>query len=162
MTTERNSQPKSPPEYVIYTDGACSGNPGPGGWAALVQRAENENLLVGAEKLTTNNRMEMMAVIKATQSLLDNATAVVYSDSKYVIDGITKWLPRWKVSNWVTASGKLAKNSDLWRLLDEENQRLNVRWEWVKGHAGHPQNERVDLAARIAIEDLIKSEAAGS
>ena len=134
--------------YHIYTDGACKRNPGPGGWAALIRTPNGERIIRGADSLTTNNRMEMIAVIEATNLLENGSKVVVYSDSKYVIDGITKWLPKWKSNHWRTSADKPVKNSDLWRRLDEANVRLRIDWEWVKAHSGHPDNELVDSEAQ--------------
>lgn len=140
----------SPTPVDIYTDGACSPNPGPGGWGALLVRGAAEQELYGAQaSSTTNNRMELMAPICALQSLPTPCAVRLYTDSIYVRDGITKWMLRWKVNGWQTAAKQPVKNVDLWRLLDAAVGRHDVRWHWVKGHAGHPGNERADrLAAR--------------
>ena len=140
----------SPSIYQIYTDGACKNNPGPGGWAALIRSPKGEKLITGAESMTTNNRMEMIAVIEAISTVEDGSEVVIHSDSRYVIDGITSWLPKWKLNNWRTSTNKPVKNSDLWRDLDKANNRLHISWEWVKGHSGHPENELVDDEARQA------------
>lgn len=147
MTTELK-------QVDIYTDGACSGNPGPGGWGALLRYGEVEKELSGGERDTTNNRMEMMAVIMALESLKSPCRVSLYSDSKYVLDGVEKWLPNWKRSGWKTASRAPVKNAELWKRLDEAIRRHNISWHWVKGHAGHVENERVDALARLAIEEL--------
>jgi ribonuclease HI len=147
MTTELK-------QVDIYTDGACSGNPGPGGWGALLRYGEVEKELSGGERDTTNNRMEMMAVIMALESLKTPCRVSLYSDSKYVLDGIEKWLPNWKRSGWKTASRAPVKNAELWKRLDEAIKRHSISWHWVKGHAGHVENERVDALARLAIEEL--------
>jgi ribonuclease HI len=140
----------------IYTDGACSPNPGPGGWGALLIRGHAEQELCGGEATsTTNNRMELMAPIRALESLPTPHTVRLYTDSIYVRDGITKWMLRWKVNGWQTSAKQPVKNVDLWRLLDLAVARHDVRWHWVKGHAGHPGNERADrLAARGMAEAL--------
>jgi ribonuclease HI len=135
----------------IYTDGACSGNPGPGGWGALLVYGETEKELSGGEKDTTNNRMEMMGVIMALESLKEPCKIDLYTDSKYVLQGATEWMKGWKAKGWKTASKDPVKNKDLWERLDEAMQRHDLKWHWVKGHAGHAENERVDELARRAI-----------
>lgn len=140
-------------EVDIFTDGACSGNPGPGGWGALLRSKGNERTLRGGELATTNNRMELMAAIRALESL-DGPTRVrVYTDSVYVRDGITSWLPQWKARGWRTAARKPVKNVDLWQALEQAISRHQVEWHWVKGHAGHPDNERADALARQGLEE---------
>jgi ribonuclease HI len=138
-------------EVIIYTDGACSGNPGPGGWGALLQCRDNERELSGGEAATTNNRMELMAVIEALNALKKPVRAVVHTDSQYVQKGISEWIHGWKRKGWKTASGSPVKNVDLWQALDSAARVHQVEWKWVKGHAGHPENERVDRLARDAI-----------
>ena len=138
-------------EVIIYTDGACSGNPGPGGWGALLQCRDNERELSGGEAATTNNRMELMAVIEALNALKKPVRAVVHTDSQYVQKGISEWIHGWKRQGWKTASGSPVKNVDLWQALDSAARVHQVEWKWVKGHAGHPENERVDRLARDAI-----------
>ncbi len=138
-------------EVIIYTDGACSGNPGPGGWGALLQCRDNERELSGGEPATTNNRMELMAVIDALNALKKPVRAVVHTDSQYVQKGISEWIHGWKRKGWKTASGSPVKNVDLWQALDSAARVHQVEWKWVKGHAGHPENERVDRLARDAI-----------
>lgn len=138
----------------IYTDGACRGNPGPGGWGALLSYADKERELFGGEKDTTNNRMELRAAIEALKVLTQRCDVTLTTDSVYVKNGITSWLEGWKAKGWKTASRKPVKNLDLWKLLDEQNQRHNVRWEWVKGHSGHPGNERADQLANRGIDEL--------
>lgn len=138
----------------IYTDGACSGNPGPGGWGALLVFKGRERVLSGAEPLTTNNRMELMAAISALEILKRPCTVDLYTDSQYVRQGITEWLKGWKARGWKTASREPVKNEDLWRRLDEARQTHDVRWHWVRGHAGHVENERVDGLARAAIATM--------
>jgi len=140
----------------IFTDGACRGNPGPGGWGALLRFDGKEKELYGAEAETTNNRMEMLAAISALESLKHNRHLVIITtDSRYVMDGMTKWLPGWKKKNWKTASKQPVKNKDLWQRLDLLAGDLNIEWRWVKGHSGHPENERVDELANIAIDKML-------
>jgi ribonuclease HI len=136
----------------IYTDGACRGNPGPGGWAALLIMGENQKELNGAEGLTTNNRMELTAVIRALQALKRPVQARVYTDSEYVRRGITEWVQGWKLRGWRTADKKPVKNQDLWQQLDELAAGHQLEWRWVKGHSGVPGNERVDHLANAAID----------
>jgi ribonuclease HI len=138
----------------IYTDGACRGNPGPGGWAALLLSGVHEREISGAEPLTTNNRMELTAVIRALEALKRPVEARVYTDSEYVRRGITEWLAAWKVRGWRTADRKPVKNQDLWQRLDELSARHRIAWHWVPGHAGVPGNERVDRLANLAIDAL--------
>ncbi|MGB0819594.1 MAG: ribonuclease HI [Parvibaculales bacterium] len=134
--------------YEIFTDGACSGNPGPGGWGALICNGKNENELTGGAAETTNNRMELLAAIEALKSLPDGSAVRLTTDSVYVKDGITNWIKNWKARGWKTAAKKPVKNVDLWQELDSEAQRHSVEWHWVKGHAGHAGNERADELAR--------------
>ena len=141
---------------LIYTDGACSGNPGPGGWGAVLLSGGHERELSGGEPQTTNNRMELMAAIMALEALKRPCKVDLYTDSQYVRQGITEWLPGWKARGWKTADKKPVKNDDLWRRLDEARARHEVGWHWVKGHAGHPLNERADGLARGAIQALRK------
>ena len=139
----------------IYTDGACSGNPGAGGWGAILRCRNVEKELSGGERETTNNRMEMTAVISALQALKCPCNITLYTDSRYVLDGVTKWLPNWKKNNWKTANKKSeVKNMDLWQILDALMPQHEIRWVWVKGHNGHPENERVDELARLEIKNL--------
>lgn len=142
-------------EVVIYSDGACRGNPGPGGWAALLIKGASERELSGAEAETTNNRMELTAVLRALEALRRPVRARVYTDSEYVRRGITEWLSGWKSRGWKTADRKPVKNQDLWLALDAATARHDIDWRWVPGHAGVPGNERVDLLARRAIEALV-------
>jgi len=135
----------------IYTDGACSGNPGPGGWGALLRYGTHEKELSGFEPETTNNRMEMVAVIEALRTLKKPCKISLYTDSTYVKNGVTKWLDGWKANGWVNAAKKPVKNQDLWEVIDSEIGRHKIVWYWVKGHDGHIENERVDLLARQAI-----------
>jgi ribonuclease HI len=138
----------------IYTDGACRGNPGPGGWAALLQMGEREKELSGAEALTTNNRMELTAVIRALEALKRPVQVRLYTDSQYVRRGITEWLRAWKARGWRTADRKPVKNQDLWQLLEAASAPHQIEWHWVPGHAGVPGNERVDRLANEAIDAL--------
>ena len=135
----------------IYTDGACSGNPGPGGWAAILRSGAYEKEIFGGEAVTTNNRMEMFAVIRALQSLRTKAPITIHTDSRYVMDGATKWLKRWKANGWKTSDKKPVKNEDLWRALDDLLSGHDIKWRWVEGHSGHTENERADQLARSAI-----------
>jgi len=138
----------------IYTDGACSGNPGPGGWGVLLRWNGHEKELFGGEAETTNNRMEMMAVIQALGALKKASRVDLYTDSKYVMQGITEWIEGWKAKGWKTAAKKPVKNVDLWQQIDEAVQEHDVTFHWVKGHAGHPDNERADELARRGITTL--------
>ncbi len=140
----------------IYTDGACSGNPGPGGWGALLRLGGEEKELFGGEPATTNNRMEMMAVIKALRALKREMRVRVHTDSQYVQKGITEWIAGWKRRGWKTADKKPVKNVDLWQALECEAARHQVEWFWVKGHAGHVDNERADALARRGVETARK------
>lgn len=137
---------------TIYTDGACSGNPGPGGWGAILKYREAEKELSGGDAHTTNNRMELIAAIEALNALKRASEVDVYTDSVYVRDGITKWLASWKQKGWKTASKKPVKNDDLWRALDEAVARHQIEWHWVKGHDGNELNERADALARAGME----------
>jgi ribonuclease HI len=134
--------------YEIFTDGACSGNPGPGGWGALINGPDGENELTGGAADTTNNRMELQAAIEALKSLPTGSAVTLTTDSTYVKDGITSWIKNWKARGWKTAAKKPVKNVDLWQNLDAECARHQVNWQWVKGHAGHAGNERADELAR--------------
>lgn len=139
----------------IYTDGACKGNPGPGGWGALLRFKGNEKELCGGENNTTNNRMELLAVIRGLAALTRPCHIVVYTDSQYVQKGISEWIHGWKARGWKTASKEPVKNADLWQQLDSEQARhLHVDWRWVKGHAGHEFNERADQLANQGIERI--------
>ncbi len=138
----------------IYTDGACRGNPGPGGWGAILQFGDKEKTLHGGETNTTNNRMELTAVIKGLSCLKRPCKVVVFTDSKYVIQGMTEWLPNWKRRGWKTAAKKPVLNMELWQALEREASHHDIRWEWVKGHSGHPQNERADQLANRGIDEL--------
>jgi ribonuclease HI len=138
----------------IYTDGACRGNPGPGGWAALLKSGAHEKEISGAQEHTTNNRMELTAVIRALEVLKRPVRARVYTDSQYVRRGISEWLPQWKARGWRTAGRKPVKNQDLWQRLDQLAAGHEIEWHWVPGHAGVPGNERVDRLANAAIDTL--------
>jgi len=139
----------------IYTDGACRGNPGPGGWAALLIAGEHEREISGAEELTTNNRMELTAVIRALEALKRPVQGNLYTDSQYVRQGVLEWLPQWKARGWKTASKQPVKNQDLWQTLDDLVKRHELEWHWVKGHSGNVGNERVDALANRAIDAMI-------
>jgi len=154
MTAGEKSGPAQPEPVEIFTDGACSGNPGPGGWGALLRYKAQERELSGAEAKTTNNRMEMMAAIAALEALKRPSRVRLTTDSTYLRDGITKWIIAWKKRNWKTASKKPVKNVDLWQRLEAALESHDVAWHWVKGHSGHAENERVDELAREAIADL--------
>jgi ribonuclease HI len=137
----------------IYTDGACSGNPGPGGWGAILRYNATERELSGGEPNTTNNRMELMAAIRALEALTRPVIARVHTDSTYVKDGITKWIDQWKARGWRTAAKKPVKNVDLWQRLDAAAAGHDVSWHWVRGHTGHPENERADELARRGLAE---------
>ncbi|MEN8106452.1 MAG: ribonuclease HI [Pseudomonadota bacterium] len=141
----------------VYTDGACRGNPGPGGWGVLLRYKGNEKTLYGAETETTNNRMELMAAIQALESLTRQCKVKLTTDSQYVQKGITEWLPNWKKRGWKTAAKKPVKNADLWRRLDQAVSEHEVEWHWVKGHSGHPENEQADALANQAIDELMQT-----
>ena len=141
-----------PPRVEIFTDGACSGNPGPGGWGAILRYNSAEKELSGGPA-TTNNRMEMMAAIMALEALKRPAAVDLHTDSTYLRDGITKWIHGWKRNGWKTAAKKPVKNVDLWQRLEQALERHDVAWHWVKGHAGHPENERADVLARQGLEN---------
>ena len=141
----------------IYTDGACKGNPGPGGWGVLLQLDDREKELWGGEPATTNNRMELTAVIRALEALKRPCEIDMYTDSQYVQKGISEWIASWKRRGWKTADKKPVKNIDLWLELDRLAGRHGIRWHWVRGHAGHPENERADRLANRGIESLHRS-----
>ena len=141
-------------EVKIYTDGACVGNPGPGGWAAVIIFDNKKEELFGGEKLTTNNRMELTAVIEALKYIKDKSNITLFTDSKYVMQGITSWIDNWKKNNWKNASKKDVKNKDLWVELDKYVAQHNVRWNWVKGHSGHEKNEIADALANKGIDNI--------
>ena len=143
-------------KIIIYTDGACKGNPGPGGWGVLIL-LENEQIeLSGGSKETTNNQMELTAVIKALNFFEKKIKVDLYTDSKYVMDGITDYVKKWKINGWQTASKKPVKNMNLWKILDELNNLHDINWNWVKGHSGNPENEKADALANLGIENLDK------
>lgn len=141
---------------LIFTDGACRGNPGPGGWGAILRYGQHERILSGAESHTTNNRMEMMAAIQALSTLTESCRVELYTDSQYLQKGISEWIIKWKKVGWKKADKKPVKNADLWQLLDQEVMRHEVSWHWVKGHNGHIENELVDRIANQAIDEFIK------
>ena len=145
------------PDLYAYTDGACSGNPGPGGWGVLLRAMEGNRIvrereLNGGEALTTNNRMELMAAISALEALKKPSKLTIVTDSNYVKDGITKWIHGWKRNGWRSAAKKPVKNAELWQRLDEATHRHDITWEWIRGHTGHPENERADELARQGME----------
>lgn len=142
---------------VMYTDGACKGNPGPGGWGVVLQHGDHEKTLFGGEQQTTNNRMELTAAIEGLQALKRDCRVELYTDSVYVKDGITRWLTNWKRNGWKTAAKKPVANQDLWEQLDALCARHDVHWHWVKGHAGHPGNEQADALANQGVETCVKS-----
>ncbi len=136
---------------IIYTDGACKGNPGPGGWGVFLKYKENEKELYGGESSTTNNRMELMAAIMALEALKKQSTVELHTDSKYVLQGITEWMTNWKKRGWKTAAKKPVKNEDLWRRLDSAIQPHNINWIWVKGHSGDAGNDKADMLANKGV-----------
>jgi ribonuclease HI len=140
----------------IYTDGACKGNPGPGGWGALLRSGERERELFGGDPATTNNRMELTAVIRALAALKRPSVVEIYTDSQYVRNGITEWLAQWKRRGWRTADGKPVKNIDLWQALEHEAGRHEIKWHWVRGHAGHDGNERADELANRGVTSAVR------
>jgi len=148
---------KAKPIVTIYTDGACKGNPGPGGWGAVLIYKTIRKEMKGGENLTTNNRMELMGAIKALEALKTSTEVSLYTDSQYVKSGITTWIHNWKKNNWRTSDKKPVKNEDLWQALDRLTSKHDVQFYWVKGHAGHPENERADQLACLAAEDAQKS-----
>ncbi len=142
-------------QIEIFTDGACRGNPGPGGWGVLLRYQGTERTLHGGEAETTNNRMELMAAIIGLESLKESCKVTLTTDSKYVMSGITDWINNWKKRGWKTASRKSVKNEDLWRRLDDVNQQHEIHWQWVKGHSGHRENELVDALANRGVDELL-------
>ncbi|GAB2513441.1 ribonuclease HI [Lysobacter humi (ex Lee et al. 2017)] len=149
-----NAAPSTLKSVHVHTDGACLGNPGPGGWAALLRYGTRERELSGAEPATTNNRMELMAAIRALEALTEGCHVDLFTDSQYVRQGITEWMPNWIRRNWRTAGGEAVKNRDLWERLHEATHRHRIDWHWVKGHSGDPDNERVDRLARAQAETV--------
>ena len=143
----------------IFTDGACRGNPGPGGWGALLRSGKHEKEMCGGELHTTNNRMEMTAVIESLKALKRPSEVILTTDSQYVRKGITEWIEGWKKKNWVTAARKPVKNADLWQKMDKLAAGHTVEWRWVKGHSGHAENERVDDLANRGIDELLQKQA---
>lgn len=141
---------------VIFTDGACRGNPGPGGWGALLRYGKHEKHLSGAEPQTTNNRMELLAAIKSLATLRETCIIELYTDSQYLQKGISEWLPVWKKRNWKKSDNKPVKNADLWEELDKQTHRHRITWHWVKGHSGHKENDLADELANKAIDKLLK------
>ena len=137
-----------------FTDGACKGNPGPGGWGVLLRFGDHERELSGGDARTTNNRMELTAAIEALAALTEECEVLLTTDSTYVKDGVTRWMANWKQNGWKTAAKKPVKNQDLWQQLDEQLHRHNIEWRWVKGHSGHPENERADALANLGITSL--------
>ncbi len=135
----------------IFTDGACSGNPGPGGWGAILRSGKHEKEISGGDPATTNNRMEIMAAIRALQTLTKPSDVTIHTDSRYLMDGATQWMKKWKLNGWKTSDKKPVKNEDLWRLLEEATAPHRVMWRWVKGHSDHVENTRADTLAREAI-----------
>ena len=142
-------------EVTLYTDGACRGNPGPGGWGVLLRAKGQEREICGGALSTTNYRMELMAAIEGLQALTRPCSVAVYTDSEYLRKGIGEWLPRWKATGWRTAARKPVKNEDLWRRLEEAAARHQVEWHWVKGHSGHAENERADALANRGLDDIL-------
>ncbi|MBY0474558.1 MAG: ribonuclease HI [Nitrosomonas sp.] len=142
----------------IYTDGACKGNPGIGGWGALLRYGDHEREIFGGEKFTTNNRMELLAAIRALESLKRSCKIHLHTDSQYLQKGISEWLDSWKARNWRTASKKPVKNEDLWKLLDQLTQQHEIEWCWVRGHSGHTDNERADQLANRGVEVIVTGE----
>lgn len=143
-------------QVELYTDGACRGNPGPGGWGALLRANGRERELCGGDPVTTNNRMELMAAIEGLKALRRPCVVDIYTDSEYLRRGITEWLAKWKATGWRTAARKPVKNEDLWRQLEAETTGHELRWHWVKGHSGHVDNERADALANRGIDELLK------
>ena len=147
---------KMGPEIIVYTDGACRGNPGPGGWGAVLESGSHYKEIYGGDESTTNNRMELVATIEALKSIKASDSRIrLFTDSVYVKNGITQWMHNWKKNGWKTAAKKPVKNTDLWVVLDQVQQQHNIEWCWIKGHAGHPGNEKADQLANKGIEELL-------
>lgn len=157
MTDDTAAEDQQSTAVEIFTDGACSGNPGPGGWGAILRWRGKEREIWGGEADTTNNRMELTAAIQALETLNRGVSVILYTDSTYVKDGITSWISGWKARNWKTAAKKPVKNVDLWQALDEAVSKHDVEWRWIKGHAGHPENERADELARRGVDEARNS-----
>ena len=151
---------RAKPHVIIHTDGACSGNPGPGGWGAILESGPHRKELSGGEPVSTNNRMELMAAIAALEALKAPSRVDLWTDSNYLRDGIMKWIHGWRRNGWKTADKKPVKNVELWQRLDEATKRHTIEWHWLKGHAGHVENERADELARMAIKALREGEGA--
>lgn len=147
-------------DITIYTDGACRGNPGPGGWGAVLVAGSHRKTLHGGESKTTNNRMELTAAIEALRALKGRQRVTVYTDSKYLMDGIRSWLPRWKARGWKTAARKPVLNQDLWQTLDALVAKHDVSWQWVKGHSGHAGNDEADALANLGIDEMLQKKRA--
>src|SRR5207302_4244130 len=152
MASMPESLPRPRPRVEVFTDGACSGNPGPGGWGAVLRYGTVEKEISGGERPTTNNRMELMAAIAGLEALKRPCRVRLYTDSQYLRDGITKWLPGWKARGWRTAAKEPVKNVDLWQRLEQAAAPHKIEWHWVRGHSGHPENERADALARAGLE----------
>ena len=150
----RQEHPPDPAPVIVYTDGACSGNPGPGGWSAILRYGPHEKVLQGGASLTTNNRMELRAVVAALRALTRPCQVEVFTDSEYLRRGVTEWLARWRRNGWLTAGKQPVKNQDLWRALHAAMQPHQITWRWVRGHAGNPLNERADLLAVSALNTI--------
>ncbi len=150
------TQTSARPKVIVFTDGACSGNPGPGGWGAILMSGPHRKELHGGEALTTNNRMELLAAISALEALKQSSDVTLTTDSNYVKDGISKWIFGWKKKGWLTADKKPVKNTELWHRLDSARAKHKVDWQWIKGHAGHTENERADELARLGMAPFKK------
>ncbi|MFN3630491.1 MAG: ribonuclease HI [Casimicrobiaceae bacterium] len=153
---------KPPPRITIFTDGACRGNPGPGGWGAVLESGPHRKEIMGGEPATTNNRMELMAAISALEALKQPSEVELYTDSVYLRDGIERWIQNWKRNGWRTADRKPVKNAELWQRLERAAAPHAIRWHWVKGHAGHPGNERADHLANLGLEEALAASAAAA